>query len=66
MTEMRHLRCDRCTDDILIRTGSAFSSKHGWARCQVGVKFFDLCPNCWAVAIKPEAVVTKQNRRKSK
>ena len=58
MSELKHLRCDRCTENEIfdpLNDAERYFSGNGWAHVQVGPKHFDLCPNCWnAIALKEE------------
>lgn len=49
MSEIRHLRCDRCDVDIIIdpRSFDEKATGRDWARCMVALDSYDFCPNCW-------------------
>jgi hypothetical protein len=43
MTEIVHMRCDRCGEDTVSEVGYI----EGWALCRVNLKRHDFCPACW-------------------
>jgi hypothetical protein len=44
MTEIIHIRCDRCGDDAASEKGFI----EGWVHCRVGsLSSVDFCPSCW-------------------
>ena len=49
MTEIRHLRCDRCDDDIVIDSRRSLSdTERGWVQVLArDLERHDFCPNCW-------------------
>lgn len=49
MSEISHLRCDRCDLDIIVDQRSLMSERasRDWARCMVGFDNYDFCPSCW-------------------
>lgn len=46
MTEIRHLRCDRCDIDIILNSRDRLP-EHGWVYCMAGLDRYDFCPSCW-------------------
>ena len=60
MSQFRHLRCDRCTDDIVLDPDKV--SRSGWAYVYVGVDTYDLCPNCWKLIVDKEELVRGKGR----
>jgi len=62
MTEMRHLRCDRCDDDIVIRSDRVLAdSERGWVYVMGGgLERYDFCPNCWREMLELAKVQLKE------
>jgi hypothetical protein len=63
MTEITHLRCDRCSRDVAFDNQSLRREK-GWVRCRVDLDGIDFCPACWkaimdAAGIDIEALVAR-------
>ena len=59
MSELKHLRCDRCTEEEVFdpdKDAERFLYGNGWARIQVGSQYFDLCPNCWNAILLKEGI----------
>jgi hypothetical protein len=60
MTEMRHLRCDRCDVDIVVSSARLHTdAERGWVNCRVDLKSYDFCSSCWKemmtlANVKPE------------
>lgn len=52
MTELTHLRCDRCTDDILLNLREKSRYKSNWAFITHDLNVYDICPTCWAIIAK--------------
>jgi hypothetical protein len=46
MTQIIHLRCDRCGKDAA-HDRQKLSRQTGWANCMVGFATYDFCPSCW-------------------
>lgn len=44
MTEVVHLRCDRCELDTI---NDDLSPPKGWARVMIDLCFMHFCPTCW-------------------
>ena len=44
MTEVFHLRCDRCGKE---EPGDDLHQPKGWARVAVDLKHYHYCPECW-------------------
>ena len=54
MTEVKHLRCDRCNDDILIVSGKTPTiAERGWVQVwrSADLSRLDFCPNCWSLIL---------------
>ena len=48
MSEGRHLRCDRCSREIVRTEYDVTDPKaEHWALCMVGLNRFNFCPDCW-------------------
>lgn len=71
MTEIRHLRCDRCDVDLVVDSRHIRSdAERGWAHCMIGLERLDFCPTCWRhlhrnineTAATDEASVTHDDR----
>ena len=55
MTEIVHLRCDRCDVDVVLDSRRLMSdNERSWVRCSIGLERLDFCPACWR-AIDPLA-----------
>lgn len=52
MSEIRHLRCDRCGNELTVGSNIGKIERR-WAHCRVGLESYDFCPNCW-LEIKPK------------
>jgi hypothetical protein len=50
MTEVIHIRCNRCELDVISDTG--FSLMRGWTHCQIDLDKLDFCPSCWKEIMK--------------
>lgn len=44
MTEVIHLRCDRCDVDAV---NSHLHQPKGWARVSIDLHMLHFCPTCW-------------------
>ena len=64
MSELKHLRCDRCTDDEVFDPfdSKRFFNEGGWARVEVGSQYFDICPNCWKLIAEKEDLKVGKGR----
>ena len=62
MSQYKHLRCDRCTNDELFDSEKQFLSESGWAHVEVGRHSYDLCPNCWNEIVLKEELVRGKGR----
>ena len=49
MTELRHLRCDRCDVDVI---ADDRMQEREWARCMIGLEKIDFCPACWRTILE--------------
>jgi hypothetical protein len=63
MTEMRHLRCDRCDDDILVRADTYSDADKDWASCRSHLTKFDFCPRCWAQILELAGVKREETKQ---
>jgi hypothetical protein len=54
MTQMRHLRCNRCDDDIVVNAidFDLHEAEVGWVYCRRGFDRWDFCPSCWEIILK--------------
>jgi len=60
MSQFKHLRCDRCTQEYLYDPAKESHVDTGWAHVRVGTKGYDLCPNCWnAIVLKEDLKIGK-------
>lgn len=50
MTEVVHLRCDRCEVDVI---SDAMTAPKGWARIMVDLHLLHYCPVCWQKMLTP-------------
>jgi hypothetical protein len=47
MTEITHVRCDRCGKDTVLHLEFPIRDKLGWAHCIIQFQTLDFCPSCW-------------------
>lgn len=49
MTEIKHLRCDRCGRDMIVDDRSRLLGEAArlWAHCTAHLDDYDYCPLCW-------------------
>jgi hypothetical protein len=51
MTEVSHLRCDRCDRDVITDLFDK-DRERGWAHCRIELMHFDFCPSCWKAILE--------------
>jgi hypothetical protein len=51
VTQIIHLRCDRCGKDMAYKTDSPPRGRE-WAQCRAGWRTMDFCPDCWKAMLK--------------
>ena len=53
MTEIRHIRCDRCDFDVVVDYSKPRSvNEDDWADVRIGLKHTNFCPECWKIMCK--------------
>lgn len=53
MTEIKHLRCDRCGDNMTVDRSLMLSeTARLWTHCTVNLNDYDFCPRCWKEILK--------------